>query len=742
VTDADGDWATASLSLGAGVFKIEDDGPSASVNVEATLDTLRLDESALPPAGDGVRTTTADFADNFTTPISYGTDGPGSVSYTLVLSGESVGSGLYALDPTDKSGTDGDGFGQGAQILLSMDGNDVVGKVDATEYFRISVDADGVVTFTQTNNIWHGNTGDHDDAEWLATALAGDLKLVQTVTDADGDTATASVDLGAGVFKIEDDGPGLFMPETAHLVDMVNTTHSLTNVPLKFAGLYGTDGLGNVVFSITEGSVATDAEGRPLTLNGEPLYMHYGTDQTQLVLKTAADVVGLSIDINPSGDSYDIWTYGIISNGQETTEVTDLTGVGGGNVVWKALIDVGGSTNDVMLSTSAGNTINTNNWSIGVSEGNSIEFGEGVRFDFVNGLTAAKVGPNWTFSYDGTHDLVHTYKQEVAWAQGLVNLTVTAIVADADDIFYGDPSGETRVNLGVSDITIYDKNGNDVTHLFSNNPADAKSIVDIGDSVTIKGLEAGWTFQVSTLSTFSAIQVDGAAGTETFKLGFFSYGQAGETPPIDLSFGIVGTDGDGDSVASQINATLYPDSQAIAGDDSANTLTGTSGNDILLGYGGNDSLSGGDGDDILVGGAGNDTLNGGAGRDILIGGPGNDTLTGGIGSDTFKWVLGDGGSAGSPAMDRVTDFNTALPSAGGDILDLRDLLVGENAGNLANYLSFSYDSGTGHTTIAVKSDGVNVDQYIVVEGVNLVGSFTTDQAVITDLLTKGKLITD
>jgi hypothetical protein len=34
------------------------------------------------------------------------------------------------------------------------------------------------------------------------------------------------------------------------------------------------------------------------------------------------------------------------------------------------------------------------------------------------------------------------------------------------------------------------------------------------------------------------------------------------------------------------------------------------------------------------------------------------------------------------------------------------------------------------------------DQRIVMQGVNLIGGLTTDQAVIQDLLTKGKLNTD
>ena len=188
---------------------IVDDAPSASVKGGTTADTLVLDESAVPAAGDGIHTVTASFADNFST-VSYGADGAGSVSYALSLSSGSVGSGLYALDPTDTNPTGG--LGKGAQIMLSMSDGDIVGKVGSTTYFTISVNNDsssadfGKVTFTQQANIWHNGTGS-DSAAALATANGGDIKITQTVTDADGDQASASINLGQNVFSIQDDGP-------------------------------------------------------------------------------------------------------------------------------------------------------------------------------------------------------------------------------------------------------------------------------------------------------------------------------------------------------------------------------------------------------------------------------------------------------------------------------------------------------------------------------------------------------
>ncbi|MBU1646255.1 MAG: type I secretion C-terminal target domain-containing protein [Gammaproteobacteria bacterium] len=187
-----------------------------------------------------------------------------------------------------------------------------------------------------------------------------------------------------------------------------------------------------------------------------------------------------------------------------------------------------------------------------------------------------------------------------------------------------------------------------------------------------------------------------------------------------------------------------------AGND---TISGGAGNDILRGEAGNDTLSGGDGNDRLEGGAGNDVLVGGAGNDVLVGGPGTDTLTGGLGADVFKWELADRGVKGNPATDTVTDFDAASFGSGGDVLDLRDLLSNEShtagsTGNLSSFLHFE-QSGS-DTVVHISTTGGfsggfvsnQEDHSIVLQGVDLIGGFSTDQQVIQDLLNKGKLITD
>ncbi|HAO24260.1 MAG TPA: hypothetical protein DCQ49_03955, partial [Methylophaga sp.] len=112
----------------------------------------------------------------------------------------------------------------------------------------------------------------------------------------------------------------------------------------------------------------------------------------------------------------------------------------------------------------------------------------------------------------------------------------------------------------------------------------------------------------------------------------------------------------------------------------------------------------------------------------------DDILTGGEGKDIFVWNAGDDGVAGAPANDTVTDFNIAE----GDVLDFSDILVGEESGNLTDYISITEDGSD--IVIELKPDASDVTQTITLEGKSLadlgVGGFdaSTQQAEIINKL--------
>lgn len=156
-----------------------------------------------------------------------------------------------------------------------------------------------------------------------------------------------------------------------------------------------------------------------------------------------------------------------------------------------------------------------------------------------------------------------------------------------------------------------------------------------------------------------------------------------------------------------------------------------------------------DGDEI-VGQAGDDTLQGLAGDDLLIGGQGNDLFNGGEGGDVFAWRLSDV-VTGQTTVDRIEAFDLAPHAAGGDVLDLRDLLQGEHTeggtGNLTQYLHFDTSGTDTLIQISVNGDLAAITQEIVLEGVNLRAGFGLDAGagdglVIARMLADQKLWVD
>ncbi|WIO75538.1 type I secretion C-terminal target domain-containing protein [Porticoccaceae bacterium LTM1] len=147
------------------------------------------------------------------------------------------------------------------------------------------------------------------------------------------------------------------------------------------------------------------------------------------------------------------------------------------------------------------------------------------------------------------------------------------------------------------------------------------------------------------------------------------------------------------------------------------------------------------GDSVFRGSEGDESITGTTGDDLIYGAGGDDILTGDTGSDLFVWLAGD--ETGSPT-DTVTDFNVGQ----GDVLDFSDLLQGEgpdaDGSDLDSYLSFSYNNGTGDTTIEidVDGDGGGADMTVIVENVDLVGAAANNIEVIDNLIQSGNLTTD
>jgi T1SS-143 domain-containing protein len=408
-------------------------------------------------------------------------------------------------------------------------------KAGTVNIFTLVLQANGSYTFNLLGAIDHA-TANGDDQELK------DLDLSSIIVAKEGATNVPLI--RDFIVQVEDDVPVAFTPVTAVLVDQVNDTRFITE-SLRFEDSAGADGPDQVVFSIVEGTAARDASGNLLSMNGQQLYLFYGSDQSIVEAKTSAGgTLAYRIDMDASTDSYTLTTYGPIANGSEVS-ATNLTGVGGGNVRYKGLIDMGGTNFDALLSTTSGESVNTNSSEIGITDGNRFDDGERMRLDLVNGLATG--GANGTgFTYT-SHNTTNRFAQKVAWVSpsgsGTATLIVSVLLADDDYNFIGDASGETTRNLSTSNIRVY--------AIESGVEVDKTGLVDLddlGNSIRISGMEEGWWYEVSTTSAFSAVVIEGddADDGEPFKLGFFEYDQASTGQPINLSHNIVGIDSDGD----------------------------------------------------------------------------------------------------------------------------------------------------------------------------------------------------
>ncbi len=127
--------------------------------------------------------------------------------------------------------------------------------------------------------------------------------------------------------------------------------------------------------------------------------------------------------------------------------------------------------------------------------------------------------------------------------------------------------------------------------------------------------------------------------------------------------------------------------------------------------------------------------------------PAAETLSGLAGqSDVFAWTLAEAGTEAAPTTWQVRNFDVAPASQNGDVLDLRDLLVGAGTNNIGSFLDFSRVGGD--TVLTVNSDGQGAaNMSITLQGVDLnaalgLGADATDVQIVASLMTQGKLLAD
>jgi T1SS-143 domain-containing protein len=281
ITDKDGDSSTASLNLGNAI-SFRDDGPSISVG-SVTADSLQVDESNL-----AINATT-NFAGVFTG--NYGADGAGSTTYNLSVSAAGVDSGL------DDSAT-------GSNILLYNEAGVIVGRVGGAGgqvAFTVTVNGSGQVTLDQQRAIIHTpNTGVDQESSLGAASM---VQLSATITDKDGDSSTATVNLGNAI-SFRDDGPSISAGSVTADSLQVDESNLATNATTSFAGSfsssYGADGAGSITYALGVSSAGVDS-GLDDSATGSNILLYNEAGVIVGRVGGAGGQVAFTVTVNGSG---------------------------------------------------------------------------------------------------------------------------------------------------------------------------------------------------------------------------------------------------------------------------------------------------------------------------------------------------------------------------------------------------------------------------------------------------------
>ncbi|QNN67501.1 hypothetical protein H9L13_00585 [Sphingomonas lutea] len=559
--DSDGDRA----GLGANKFvvDVDDDLPVAApeprqIKGLVDEDNLPTGNDDLAPGdddpgnldGDGDGTTTGGNGTNLNTLFDGGADQPIKILLSTNVSG------LVSQGLTSK--------GAALAYNVNVDTGVLTGYVEsgATAGFQAGQDR---VVFTLTanqNGTWKFDLADQLDHNRVDGAdtednLLIDFSSVILAVDADGDTASLPANLF--VIDVDDDMPKSFGEICPDDVEVTNAAGASDSGSLNLPPV-GADEPGVASFDVSNGDPVLDSAGKQLSSDGNLLFYFVNGNVLEARETNAAGDVVFRITLNPNGT----YLYEQIEDISSTTtlSITNLSSVGGGNVDAKG-INVPDSPFDLILTTAAGESVNTNATEIGISDGNSFKNGEVLRIDLVQNVFQSGSGGSEVLNF-GEYYTANAFRQDVSGLAGgqRANFIIRAVdvneaagsvpgdPADGDDVFFGD--GNDTFLTGTT-LNIY----NDAGVLVS--PA---SYAGLGITVTsvvtgwqVTGLPNNYDYEIVSATPFNAVQIEATTGTGTFKLGFIDITSTIQTD-VAFSVPIKFTDFDNDSVYCDIHVDL------------------------------------------------------------------------------------------------------------------------------------------------------------------------------------------
>lgn len=569
------------------LMNFEDAGPS--ISQAAPVDTATVNTQDADTKGVLTDSASTSFAAAFSVGSSnYDADGAGSTTWTG-----------YSLSVS----------ADGADSLLRSNGNVVylykdpgTGKVvgstantfadvsAANTIFDLAVSAAGSVTLQQMAQIDHAlpgvGTNFADQEAVLANGLVF-LNATVTITDADGDSAsdTEPLDLGGNV-KFDDDGPGVFAPTAASLVNNGSGTDTES---LNSDGTEGADIPGTVLFvdNVVADNYLRDSGGALLKSGGQNIVLSgYGTTTLTATRETGGETVFVAT-LNNTDDTYTI-TYSRTIDDGAGINFLGAAPVKSGNPTYNIIDNVGGTTIDLLFSggdTAGGlpgdHSVNvsttgagTDNQSLNANAG----LGEILRIDFETGASLAG-SPSGSDFNAGTHNNINGFSFLLSQntPSGTTGTAyIQAFDTDNDKVLVGDPDDDVDpiTKVTVNGVTVFENgtstnatiNGFTVTAIMHN------------DGIVLTGLNEGATgdgtggddpvIKVFTATGFNRIEVANYAGQTVngSTLGGTSFdiapagidvGVAGD--PFAFNLPVQNTDYDSDySPVALIGVTMTP----------------------------------------------------------------------------------------------------------------------------------------------------------------------------------------
>jgi hypothetical protein len=241
----------------------------------------------------------------------------------------------------------------------------------------------------------------------------------------------------------------------------------------------------------------------------------------------------------------------------------------------------------------------------------------------------------------------------------VVSNTGTSSATDSDPrLVVGLSANPASINVGGQTSMI--------TADMSKNSAGQTVVTDLFDGLSIAfGTSLGSIQSPKTIGGTSAtttLTSGAAAGTANVTATLDGGTDTTQVTIVDPNAGGGGTGG-GDTGGGDTGDGGGTQQQDGGATEVADTLIGTTADDVINGLAGDDSILGGVGDDLLQGGdgaddvkggVGDDEVGGGAGPDDVSGGEGNDIVKGGPGPDTLDGGGGEDDISGGRGQDQVT----------------------------------------------------------------------------------------